>query len=192
MTLFGPMYDWIMRLARHRYAPVYLTLLSFSEAVFFPVPPDVMLAPMSLANTKRAWWYALWATLGSAFGGVAGYLLGQWLFEPVVKPLIETLGYQLAFAKVADWFEQYGVWVVFVAGFSPIPYKVFTLSAGLLRMAFLPFLVASIVSRGLRFFLVAGIMVLGGERMEHKLRSYVEIIGWAVVALVVVIYLVYR
>lgn len=192
MKLFGPIYDWTMRCARHRLAPFYLTLMSFSEAVFFPIPPDVMLIPMALAKTRRAWWYAGLATLGSAIGGVVGYLLGAWLFDPVVQPLIESLGYQMAFSKVVDWFQVYGVWIVFVAGFSPIPYKVFTLSAGMLQMMFMPFLIASIVGRGLRFVLVAGLMVLGGEKMEAKLRSYIEIIGWAVIVLAVILYIIFR
>ena len=90
------------------------------------------------------------------------------------------------------WFEQYGVWVVFIAGFSPIPYKIFTISAGFLQMAFLPFLIASAVGRGARFYLVAGLMRWGGARMEQELRKYVEVIGWAVIMLAIVAYLLLR
>lgn len=192
MKLFTRMYDWVMTKVQHRHAPGYLAALSFSESVIFPIPPDVMLAPMALARLEKAWRFALITTIASIIGGAVGYWLGAWMFEPWVAPLIEKMGYQAKFEHVIQWFEQYGVWVVFVAGFSPIPYKVFTVGAGLLQMAFLPFLIASAVGRGMRFFLVAGLMVWGGKAMEEKLRQYVEWLGWAVVALAVVLYFVLK
>ena len=129
--------------AKHRHAERYLAGMSFAESVFFPVPPDVMLAPMSLAQPDKAWRFASFTTIASVIGGILGYLLGFWLFEPVVEPLIAQMGWQAKFDTALSWFENYGVWVVFLAGFSPIPYKVFTIGAGLMQMAFLPFLIAS-------------------------------------------------
>ncbi|MFY8273031.1 YqaA family protein [Pseudoalteromonas sp. SSDWG2] len=192
MRLFTSLYDASLRWARHRHAQRYLAGMSFAESVIFPVPPDVMLAPMCLANTSRAWHFALLTTIASVIGGVLGYALGFWLFEPVVEPLIASMGWQDKFDHALQWFKQYGVWVVFLAGFSPIPYKVFTIGAGLLHMAFLPFLLASAVGRGARFFLVAGLMKFGGARMEAKLRQYVEVLGWLVISLAIVLYLAYR
>lgn len=192
MQLFTPLYDAALRWAAHRHAERYLAGMSFAESVFFPVPPDVMLAPMCLAKTSQAWRFAILTTLASVIGGVLGYLLGFWLFEPLVEPFIHSMGWQDKFAQALAWFEHYGVWVVFIAGFSPIPYKVFTIGAGLLQMAFLPFLVASTVGRGARFFLVAALMKWGGARMEQKLRQYVEVLGWLVVSLAIGLYLVYR
>ncbi|WP_022946466.1 YqaA family protein [Pseudoalteromonas ruthenica] len=192
MQLFTPLYDAALRWAAHRHAERYLAGMSFAESVFFPVPPDVMLAPMCLAKTSQAWRFAILTTLASVIGGVLGYLLGFWLFEPLVEPFIHSMGWQDKFAQALAWFEQYGVWVVFIAGFSPIPYKVFTIGAGLLQMAFLPFLLASAVGRGARFFLVAALMKWGGARMEQKLRQYVEVLGWLVVSLAIGLYLVYR
>ena len=192
MKLFTSLYDAALRWAAHRHAERYLAGISFAESVFFPIPPDVMLAPMSLAKTSKAWRYALLTTIASVVGGVVGYLLGYWLFEPVVQPLIETMGWQDKFETALSWFKDYGVWVVFLAGFSPIPYKVFTVGAGLLHMAFLPFLLASTVGRGARFFMVAALMKFGGAKMEQKLRQYVEVLGWLVVALAIVLYLIYR
>ena len=189
MKIFSKIYDWVMTKVKHPKAPVWLGALSFSESVFFPIPPDVMLAPMALSNTKKAWHFATITTIASILGGAFGYLLGAWLYEPVVAPFIESLGYQAKFNNVIGWFEDYGVWVVFLAGFSPIPYKVFTVGAGLLQMAFLPFMLASAIGRGMRFFLVAGLMVWGGEKMEAKLRQYVEVLGWAVVIAAIAIYL---
>ena len=192
MKLFGACYDLALRWARHRHATKYLAGLSFAESVFFPIPPDVMLAPMSLSQPERAWRFALITTFASVLGGIAGYWLGYFAFDVWLSPLIEQWGYTHKIDKAMQWFTDYGVWVVFLAGFSPIPYKIFTVSAGFLQMAFFPFLLASAVGRGARFFLVAGLMRWGGEKMENTLRKYVEILGWAVVILAVGAYLVLR
>ena len=192
MKLFEPMYDMALRWARHRHAVKYLGGLSFAESVFFPIPPDVMLAPMSLSQPDKAWRFALITTLASILGGIAGYWLGYFAFDAWLSPIIESWGYTHKIETATRWFADYGVWVVFVAGFSPIPYKVFTTSAGFLQMAFFPFLIASAVGRGARFFLVAGLMRWGGAPMEAKLRQYVEVLGWAVVLLAVAAYLILR
>ncbi|MBU1619504.1 MAG: DedA family protein [Gammaproteobacteria bacterium] len=192
MKIFQWMYDKALVWARHRHAERYLAGLSFTESVIFPIPPDVMLAPMALAQPEKAWRFAWVTTLFSVLGGICGYFLGLWLYEPVVLPVVEYLGYQETFAKVEQWFMTYGVWVVFIAGFSPIPYKLFTVGAGLMSMAFFPFVIASFVGRASRFFLVAGLMYWGGEKMQQKLRDIVDWLGWGTVALAGVLYLVYR
>jgi len=119
-------------------------------------------------------------------------LLGFWLFEPVVEPLIVQMHWQEKFDIALNWFKDYGVWVVFLAGFSPIPYKVFTIGAGVLQMAFLPFLLASTIGRGARFFLVSALMKWGGAKMEAKLRQYIEILGWGLVVLIALAYFLLR
>ena len=192
MKLFQPCYDLALRWAKHPWASRYLAGLSFAESVIFPVPPDVMLAPMSLSRPDKAWHFAMLTTLASILGGIAGYFLGYLAFENWLQPFIESAGYTHKLETAIGWFEQYGVWVVFIAGFSPIPYKIFTISAGFLQMAFLPFLIASAVGRGARFYLVAGLMRWGGARMEQELRKYVEVIGWAVIMLAIVAYLLLR
>ncbi|WP_233081061.1 YqaA family protein [Rheinheimera soli] len=192
MKIFQWMYDKALVWAKHRHAERYLAGLSFTESVIFPIPPDVMLAPMALAQPAKAWRFAWVTTLFSVLGGIFGYFLGLWLYEPVVLPVVESLGYQETFAKVEHWFTTYGVWVVFIAGFSPIPYKLFTVGAGLMSMAFLPFVIASFVGRASRFFLVAGLMYWGGEKMQQKLRDIVDWLGWGTVALGGILYLVYR
>jgi len=174
-----------MRWAAHRHAQWYLAALSFAESSFFPIPPDVMLAPMALADTKKAWRYALITTVFSVLGGAAGYAIGMFAFD-LVQPLLEKAGYMDNYQLAVGWFEEWGVWVVFVAGFSPIPYKLFTIAAGVVSMAFPPFVIASIIGRGGRFFIVAGLMAWGGARMDLLLRQYVDRIGWAVVGLVVI------
>ncbi len=185
MKLFQPCYDLALRWAKHPKASRYLATLSFAESVIFPVPPDVMLAPMSLSQPDKAWRFALITTIASIVGGIAGYLLGLFAFDSWLQPMIESAGYSHKLETTMAWFESYGVWVVFLAGFSPIPYKIFTISAGFLQMAFLPFLIASAIGRGARFYLVAALMKWGGANMEAQLRKYIEILGWMVVLMAV-------
>ena len=192
MKLFSHLYAWMIQWSRHPRAVWFLAVNSFVESVFWPIPPDVMLAPMCLAHPQRAWRYALVAAVSSALGGLAGYLLGYWLFDVAVLPAIELLGYQAKFELIKQWFERWDVWVVFLAGFSPIPYKLFTVTAGMMQMALLPFMLASIISRSARFFLVAALMKWGGARMEHKLRQYIDWIGWSCVVAAIAAYLIFK
>ncbi|TRX55816.1 YqaA family protein [Thalassomonas sp. M1454] len=192
MKIFSKLYVWTMEWAEHKFAPAVLAVLTFAESVFFPIPPDVLLAPMVLSKPQRAWQLATLTTVSSVIGGVVGYLLGYWMFEPVIQPLLIEFNYMDKFEHAMAWFNEYGVWVVFIAGFSPIPYKVFTLSAGFLHMLFIPFLIASTIGRGLRFFLVAGLIKWGGAPMEKKIRSSVDIIGWAIVVLIAILYVIYK
>ncbi|WP_018140532.1 YqaA family protein [Thioalkalivibrio sp. ALJ7] len=190
MKLFEPLYDRVMGWSRHRHAPRYLAGLSFAESSFFPIPPDVMLAPMAAARPKSAWRLAALTTVFSALGGVLGYLIG-WLAFEWIGPWLEQIGYADELQQAEAWFAIWGVWVVLVAGFSPIPYKLFTVTAGALSMALLPFVIASLVGRGLRFFLVALFMAWAGPRAEQHLRPYMERLGWAGVILLVVAMTIY-
>lgn len=179
--------DW----AKHRHAPWYLGALSFAESSFFPIPPDVMLMPMALAKPQRAWQLALLTTLTSVLGGLMGYLIGLFLFQ-TIEPFLHEWGYWDKYLLAVDWFEQWGFWAIFLAGFSPIPYKIFTVSAGAIGMALIPFTLASIIGRGARFFLVAGLMRWGGERMESVIRRHVERLGWLAVLIAGIIYLIVK
>jgi len=183
MRLFEPLYKRVLGWAAHPHAERYLGALSFAESSFFPIPPDVMLAPMCLADRRRAWRLALITTLASLAGGVAGYAIGYFLFE-AIEPWLHSMGYWPVYLRGKEWFDTWGIWAVFVAGFSPIPYKIFTISAGVVVLNFPGFVLASLIGRGARFFLVAGLVVAGGERMEAVIETYIERIGWVVVALV--------
>jgi membrane protein YqaA with SNARE-associated domain len=184
MRLFSALYDRVMSWSRHRHAPWYLGGLSFAESSFFPIPPDVMLAPMSMAQPARAWRFATLTTVTSVAGGLFGYLIGFFAFE-LIEPMVTDGGhYADAYANAEAWFNKWGLWVVFIAGFSPIPYKIFTITAGALHMALLPFVLASAVGRGARFFLVAALMAWGGEPMERHLRRYVDTLGWVMILLI--------
>lgn len=183
MRVFSPIYDWMLEASRHRYAPGYLATLSFAEATVFPVPPDVMLAPMVLADRTRAWWLALLTTVASVLGGLAGYLIGALAIE-LVHPWIVSAGYEAAYDQAVEYFLRYGVWFVIVAGFTPIPFKVITIAAGSLGMPVFGFILGSIVGRGARFFLVATVIYLGGRRAAENLRRYVDFIGWTMIGLI--------
>lgn len=184
--MFQRLYDKVLGWARHRHAQYYLVFLSFAESSFFPVPPDTMLAPMVLATPERAVRYAFITTLSSAIGGLFGYALGYFAME-LIEPLLHQFGYWDKYLTARSWFEDWGVWVVFLAGFSPIPYKLFTISAGAMNMTLVPFILASIVGRGTRFFMVALLIRLGGARFEKLLRHNIDMIGWVLVALCVVL-----
>lgn len=192
MKIFTRLYEWTLHWAEHKFAPRVLAALTFAESVFFPIPPDVLLAPMVLAKPHKAWYYASLTTIASILGGAVGYWLGYLMFEPWIQPLVTNFGYQARFDIAIAWFTEWGVWVVFIAGFSPIPYKLFTVSAGFLQMAFLPFFIASAIGRGMRFFLVAGLIKWGGSAMEQKIRQWVDVLGWAIVAAIVVGYFALR
>ena len=186
MKVFGPLYDRVIEWSRHRFAERYLAALSFAESSFFPIPVDVMLAPMCLARLDKAWRYAFIATAFSVVGGLAGYAIGWGAFE-WIQPWLAESKYWGAYETSRDWLARYGFWVIFVAGFSPIPYKVFTIAAGVAALNLPAFFIGSMIGRGARFFLVAGLLVWGGEKLETRLRQYVERIGWAVVALVAIV-----
>jgi len=191
VKLFSPLYNRAMQWARHQHAQRYLAGLSFAESSFFPIPPDVMLMPMSLANPSRALWFASITTIASVLGGLLGYLIGLFAFD-MVEPLLQSAGYYPKYLQAKAWFDEWGFWAVFLAGFSPIPYKVFTITAGVISMALAPFVIASLIGRGGRFFLVAMLMAWGGERMENMLHKYVDRLGWLIVALVIVVVLMVK
>ncbi len=183
MRLFGPLYDRCLRWARHAHAVWYLGVISAIEAIFFPIPPDVMLAPMTLAWPARWLRYATVTTFASVGGGMIGYGLGYFALEALL-PWIARAGYLDAYQLAHDQFARYGVWIIFVAAFTPIPYKVFTVGAGAAAMALAPFILASLAGRGARFFLVAGLVAWGGPRVEPHLRRYIEVVGWVVAVVI--------
>lgn len=188
--MFQGLYDRVLIWSRHRHARRYLAGLSAAESVFFPIPPDVMLAPMVLAERDRAWSLALLTTVASVVGGVIGYLVG-WLGLELVYPLVERVGYETYYQRAVEAFEQHGIWFVIVAGFTPIPFKIITIAAGALLMPLPGFVIGSLIGRGARFFLVAGLVWAGGEKMRDRLRRWVDAIGWSVIVLILAAGLIY-
>jgi membrane protein YqaA with SNARE-associated domain len=163
-------YDALMRLSASRQAPTALAAVSFAESSFFPIPPDVMLVPMVLADRSKAWWYATIATVSSVIGGIAGYAIGFYLLELVGKPILAFYGKSDGLAAFTQAFADYGFWVLVTKGMTPIPYKVLTIAAGVAHMNLWSFIVASIIARAMRFFLVAGLLYYFGE----PIRDFIE------------------
>ena len=186
MRIFGGLYDRVLSWSAHPHARWYLGGLSFAESSFFPIPPDVMLAPMCLARPGSALSLASLTTVTSVAGGIAGYAIGYFALE-AIEPLLKDLGYWDAYLTGREWFTEWGVLAVLIAGFSPIPYKIFTISAGAAAMAFPGFVIASFFGRGARFFLVAGLIALGGQRFADGLRRRIDLLGWLFVALCLVV-----
>ena len=187
MQLFANIYLRVMEFSKRKSAPYYLSLLSFVESFILPFPPpDVMLAPMALARPARAMRFAALTLFFSVLGGLVGYLIGAFLFDQAEPFLIEW-GYKARFDKAITWFDAWGFWAVLVAGFSPVPYKIFTIAAGVLNLAIVPFLLASIIGRGARFFLVAWCLAKFGPAIEARLMRYIEIVGWVIVAVLVLV-----
>lgn len=189
MKVFGPLYERTLQWSRHPRAPALLGWLSFFEAVVFPVPPEVMLAPMSLAEPRRAFWFATLSVMGSLAGALIGYMLGHFAYA-AVQPLIEWLGWRAAIdgqvaqlqAIVAEspW---RAFWLLVLAGFTPIPLKIFTWASGVVGVPLLPFLASMAVGRGKRVYLIAIAIRLGGARAEAALRRWIEPLGWVAMLL---------
>jgi len=185
MAVFQPLYAKALGWSRHRYAPWWLTFISFIEAIFFPVPPEVMLAPMTLAQPKSWLRYASLSLLGSTLGAFIGYALGLFAIG-LVEPYLIELGFGDSFHQVRESLREHGFWIMLVGGFTPIPFKLFTIAAGTVSMPLLPFIAAVLIGRGKRVFLVAGAIRLGGERAERALHRYIEPVGWTALGLLVI------
>ncbi|GAA0378591.1 YqaA family protein [Brevundimonas terrae] len=158
------LYDWVFSLARHRHATRSLAVVSFAESSFFPIPPDVMLAPMVLAKPDRAYFYATVCTVASVLGGLLGYAIGYFL-EPVGMAILTTLGKADTFEASKVLFQKYGAWVIVIKGATPIPYKLITISAGVFQFNLALFVILSVLTRSARFFLVAFVLKRWGPPM---------------------------
>lgn len=179
---FQRLYDRVLEWSSHPKSPAILSALSFAESSFFPIPPDVMLAPMCLARPRKAWSFAAVCTVSSVLGGMLGYLIGRLAFH-WIEPWLMASSYADVFLSAVDAFERYGAVYILLAGFTPIPYKVFTIGAGVVGMPVLPFVLGSTAGRGARFFLVAGLIRLMGDRAAERLRLWVDAAGWTVLLL---------
>jgi membrane protein YqaA with SNARE-associated domain len=168
--LLRRLYDWTLELSAHRHALWALAVVSFIESSIFPIPPDVLLIPMVLACREKAWRIALVCTVASVLGGLAGYAIGYYLFETVGRTLLEFYGYGGKFAAFKDTYNEWGAWAVFIAGSTPFPYKVITIVSGVTALSLPIFIICSVLARGLRFFLVAGLLWYFGE----PIRVFIE------------------
>jgi membrane protein YqaA with SNARE-associated domain len=164
------LYDWTMDLAAKPNAMLWLAVLAFAESSFFPIPPDVLIIPMVLAAPTRAWRIVAVATAASALGGLAGYAIGLFVFETLGRMILDFYGYFDKFERFQDWYREWGGWIVFAGGFSPIPYKVITIASGSVNLDLATFTVVSVISRGARFLLVAALL----WRFGPPIRAFIE------------------
>jgi len=169
-------YDWVLRWADSPYGPLALFVLAFVEASFFFVPPDVLLIALCVGESRRSLYFAAICTVGSVVGGVFGYVIGYQLFELIGRPIIEFYDASQAFQRVGDLYRANLVLALGTAGFTPIPYKVFTIAAGAFSVAFLPFVLISTVSRGARFFLVASLIRVWGPQIRSFIDRYFNVL----------------
>jgi membrane protein YqaA with SNARE-associated domain len=179
------LYDWMMRMAGHPKAPWALFWVAFVESSIFPIPPDVMLIPMVLAQRAKAWIYATICTVGSVIGGMLGYAIGYYLFEYIGHPILDLYGYGQKYEESRLLFDTWGPWILIAKGWTPFPYKVLTIAAGVFKMSFVPFVLASIVARAMRFYLVAALLYWFGEPIRDFIEKRLSLITTAFVVLLV-------
>jgi len=179
------LYDWVIRLAGHRHAIAAMGAVAFAESSFFPIPPDIILVPMSLARPKRAWFYAGICTIASVAGGMLGYAIGWLLWDTVGHWLINLYGYASRMDAVKAGYDQWGWLFILVKGLTPIPYKLVTIVSGLLEYNFPLFVALSLITRGARFFILAGLLNKFGGPIKDLLERHFATFMIAIVVMIV-------
>ena len=178
-------YDWVLGWTDHKYGSVALFVLAVVESSFFFIPPDVLLIALCVGRPRRSFHFAAICTVGSVLGGIVGYLIGYQLFELIGRPILDLYGAQETFARVGELYRENLVASLGVAGFTPIPYKVFTIAAGAFKVAIVPFILISTVSRGARFFLVAGMIRIWGVKIRDFIDRYFNLLTIGLVVAVI-------
>lgn len=171
-------YNYMMNLAAKKDAPWFLGMISFIESSFFPIPPDLMLIPMTLATPKKAWHFAGICMITSVIGGFFGYFLGACFYDIIANPLLEFYGYMEKFEHFKSYYSLYGIWIVLFAGFTPFPYKVITITSGVMGLNLFVFLFASIIARGGRFFLVAALLYKFGATCKTFIEKRLGLLSF--------------
>lgn len=179
------LYDWVLHWADTPYAAPALFLLAFSESSFFPVPPDVLLIALVMGARRRWFQYALLCTIASILGGLTGYGIGYWLMDTVGQRIIAFYHAQEYYRQVMEWYSRYDYWIVFIAALTPIPYKVFTIASGAFHMNIPGFTVISMLGRGMRFFLVAGLLFWFGPPIQRFIDRYFNLLSFLFVILLI-------
>ncbi len=179
------LYDWVIRLSEHPKSLWALAAVSFVESSFFPIPPDIMLIPMVLAQRERAWLIAGVCTAASVAGGFLGYAIGYFFFATFGKWLIDFYGLQGGFAQFQEQFNEWGLWIILIKGMTPIPYKLVTIASGAAHFDLVVFGVASLATRGVRFYLVAGLLYVFGEPIRTFIEKHLTLVTTAFVALII-------
>lgn len=183
--MIKPLYDWTLSLAASPRALWALAIISFAEASFFPIPPDILMIPMIIATPRKAWLIASVALAASVLGGLAGYAIGAGFFETIGRPVLEFYGKDAHFAEFSSRYNEWGAWAVLIAGITPFPFKVITILSGTTGMSLPIFIVASIIARGLRFFIVAGLLWKFGEPIRYFIEKRLGLVFTAFMVLLI-------
>lgn len=176
MNIFRKLYDWTLNKSSHPKAPWFLSIIAFSESSFFPIPPDIILIPMIIARRAKAWTYALICTISSVLGGIAGYLIGYFFYNSVGILIIQYYSLDNQFTIFESYYNNYGIWIVLGAGFTPFPFKFITIASGLFGLNLLLFTGVACIARGLRFFLLAGLLKIFGNFLTNLIDRYFNIL----------------
>ena len=177
MNLLRKLYDWTLEKSKDPKAPWFLAIISFSESSFFPIPPDIILIPMVIAKRAKAWFFAFICTISSVFGGVAGYLIGYFFYLTIGEFIIELYSYQSEYSDFQSKYEgEIWLWFVFFAGLTPFPFKIITIASGALKINMISFIAIALISRGLRFYLVATLLKFFGNYIKEYIDKYFNIL----------------
>ena len=177
MNLLRSLYNWTLKKAEHKYSSWILSIVSFSESSFFPIPPDVLLIPMIIAKKTKAWTYALICTLSSVLGGVAGYAIGFFLYNSIGILIVEFYHLSNSFNTFENYYKEYGILIVLGAGFTPFPFKFITIASGVFSLNIFLFILTAFIARGLRFYLLACLLFIFGEKIKILIDKYFNILA---------------
>ena len=198
MKLFEKIYDKCIELSRHRFAVWFLTGNSFIESIFWPIPVDIMLAPMCLAKPEKSYRYALYGTLASVLGAIVGYYVGYYLYELYLVDLFASWGWTDVVNKVQTYLQRFGIFFIIIGSFTPVPYKIVAICCGAAaanhqldipswQLQIWMFTLVSLIGRGARFYLIAMLLKMGGSRLAQRIRKYIDWIGWLTILAVLLI-----
>lgn len=177
MKILRKLYDWTLKQSNHPKAPWFLSLISFTESSFFPIPPDIILIPMILANRMKAWWYAFICTISSVFGGLAGYCIGSFFYSTIGIIILQYYSLENQFITFESLYNKYGVWIVLGAGFTPFPFKFITIASGFFHLNIFLFIIVALIARGLRFYLIAILLRIFGNWIKHFIDKYFNLLA---------------
>jgi membrane protein YqaA with SNARE-associated domain len=181
--MFRSLYDWTVRVARHRHAIPAMAGVSFAESSFFPIPPDVMLVPMVLARRDQAYWIATVCTIASVAGGVFGYAIGYFLYDSLGEWVVNLYGMHDAAAEYRAWYAEWGAWVILVKGLTPIPFKLVTIASGLAQFNLPLFILLAAITRGVRFFAIAFLLRRYGKPIQRFIEERLTLVSWGFLGL---------
>ena len=176
MKIFRKLYNWTLEKSSQKGAPFFLGIISFAESSFFPIPPDIILIPMILAKRTKAYFFALICTMSSVAGGILGYLIGLIIFNSIGIFVVNFYNLAESVDDFKSYYDLYGAWIVIIAGFTPFPFKAITIASGLFQLNFIIFILCALLSRGARFYLIALLLYLFGEKIKIFIDKYFNIL----------------